>query len=191
MKRASYSCGVFLCVVLAVTCLKYCRYHLLCLPFVWHFLFNVTHTHTLLFFLFCKVGSDRLMKRGSCSCSIFLCNVLAAAWSIAGIACRACRSSGTFFSFWRTQTRVRAHTHTHTHTRTHTHTYTRMHAHTHMCMLDGLFLSFYFFFSIHVGHDHGLVRCIVFAHILWTYQFDRRSTIYETFLWIIIHLYIF
>ena len=29
-------------------------------------------------------------------------------WSIAGVACRACHSSGTFFSLW--------HTHTHTHT---------------------------------------------------------------------------
>ena len=31
-------------------------------------------------------------------------------WSIAGVACRACHSSGTFFSLWHT------HTHTHTHT---------------------------------------------------------------------------
>ena len=42
--------------------------------------------------------------------------VLAATWSAAGIAYRACHSSGTFFFIV-----THAHTHTHTHTRTHTH----------------------------------------------------------------------
>ena len=38
MKRASYSCCIFLCVVLAAAYLKFCRYHMSRLPFVWHFL---------------------------------------------------------------------------------------------------------------------------------------------------------
>ena len=46
MKRASYSCCNFLCVVLAATYLKYPRYRLSCLPFVWHFFHCDTHTHT-------------------------------------------------------------------------------------------------------------------------------------------------
>ena len=46
MKRASFSCCNFLCVVLAAAYLKYRRCRLLCLPFVWHFFFIVTHTHT-------------------------------------------------------------------------------------------------------------------------------------------------
>ena len=45
MKQASYSCWNFLCVVLAVTHLKYRWYRLSCLPFVWHF-FSLWHTHT-------------------------------------------------------------------------------------------------------------------------------------------------
>ena len=45
MKRASYSCCNFLCVVLAATNLKYRRCRLSCLPFVWHF-FSLWHTHT-------------------------------------------------------------------------------------------------------------------------------------------------
>ena len=46
MKRASYSCSNFLCVVLASTAafLEYCRCRLSCLPFVWHLFFIVTHT---------------------------------------------------------------------------------------------------------------------------------------------------
>ena len=126
MKRASYSCCIFLCVVLAVTCSKYRRYLLLCLPFVWHFLFNVTHTHTSLFFYSVRLAVIDWWNGALCSCSIFLCNVLAATWSVAGIACRACCSSSTFFSLWHTHTRVRTHTH--------------------MCMLDGLFSSFLFLF---------------------------------------------
>ena len=42
MKQASFS-YIFLCVVLAATYLKCHWYHL---PFVWNFLFIVTHTHT-------------------------------------------------------------------------------------------------------------------------------------------------
>ena len=45
MKRASFSCCNFLCVVLAVAYLKYRRCRLSCLPFVWHF-FSLWHTHT-------------------------------------------------------------------------------------------------------------------------------------------------
>ena len=43
------------------------------------------------------------MKRASFSCSIFfaLC-LLLLAWSIAGITCCSCHSSGTFFSMWHT-----------------------------------------------------------------------------------------
>ena len=37
MKRASYSCCIFVCVVLAAAYLKYGRYRLLCIPFVGHF----------------------------------------------------------------------------------------------------------------------------------------------------------
>ena len=46
MKRASYSCRNFLCIVLAVAYLKYRLCRLSCLPFVWHLFFIVTHTHT-------------------------------------------------------------------------------------------------------------------------------------------------
>ena len=47
MKRASYSCCNFLCIVLAAAYLKYRRCHLSCLPFVWHPFFHCdTHTHT-------------------------------------------------------------------------------------------------------------------------------------------------
>ena len=77
-------------------------------------------------------------------------------WSIAGVACSACHSSGTFFhcdTHTHTQnnssnytharthiyihvhthahTHLHTHTHTHTHTRTHTHKDTHRHAHTH------------------------------------------------------------
>ena len=45
MKRASSSCCIFVCVGLAAAFLKYCRYRLPCLPFVWHF-FSLWHTHT-------------------------------------------------------------------------------------------------------------------------------------------------
>ena len=45
MKRASCSCCNFLCVVHAATNLKYRRYRLSCLPFVWHFL-SLWHTHS-------------------------------------------------------------------------------------------------------------------------------------------------
>ena len=37
MKRASFSCCNFLCVVLAAAYLKHRRCRLSCLPFVWHF----------------------------------------------------------------------------------------------------------------------------------------------------------
>ena len=46
MKRASYSCCNFLCIVLAAAYLKYRLCRLSCLPFVWHPFFIVTHTHT-------------------------------------------------------------------------------------------------------------------------------------------------
>ena len=47
MKRASYSCCNFLCIVLATAYLKYRLCRLSCLPFVWHPpFFIVTHTHT-------------------------------------------------------------------------------------------------------------------------------------------------
>ena len=46
MKRASYSCCNFLCIVLAAAYLNYSPYRLSCLPLVWHFFFIVTHTHT-------------------------------------------------------------------------------------------------------------------------------------------------
>ena len=46
MKRASYSCCNFLCIVLAAADLKYRLCRLSCLPFVWHLFFIVTHTHT-------------------------------------------------------------------------------------------------------------------------------------------------
>ena len=45
MKRASYSCCISLCVVLAAAHLK-CRRYCLFLPFVRHFFFIVTHTGT-------------------------------------------------------------------------------------------------------------------------------------------------
>ena len=67
-------------------------------------------------FFFCKDGSDRLMKRASFSCCNFLCVLclLLLTCSIAGIAGRACHSSGTFF--------FHCDTHTHTHARKHMHT---------------------------------------------------------------------
>ena len=52
-------------------------------------------------------------------------------WSIAGVACRACHSSGTFFSLW--------HTHTHTHTHTHARTHARKHLFYHCTYMMFLF----------------------------------------------------
>ena len=48
MKRASFSCCNFLCVVLAAAYayLKYRWCHLSCLPFVWHFFHCDTHART-------------------------------------------------------------------------------------------------------------------------------------------------
>ena len=46
MKRPLTLVCIFLCVVLAAIYSKYCRYRLSCIPFVWHFLFIVTQTHT-------------------------------------------------------------------------------------------------------------------------------------------------
>ena len=43
---ASYSCCNFLCVVLATAYLKYRRYRLSCLPFVWYF-FSLWQTHSI------------------------------------------------------------------------------------------------------------------------------------------------
>ena len=65
--------------------------------------------------------------RGSSCCCIFLCVVLTS------IACRACHSSGTFFSLWQThaRTHTRTHTHAHAHARTHAHTHTHTHTHIH------------------------------------------------------------
>ena len=48
MKRASYSCCNFLCIVLAAVYLKYRLCRLSCLPFIWHLFFIVTHTHFFL-----------------------------------------------------------------------------------------------------------------------------------------------
>ena len=45
MKRASYSCCNFLCIVLAAAYLKCHRCRSSCLPFVWHF-FSLWHTST-------------------------------------------------------------------------------------------------------------------------------------------------
>ena len=171
MKLASYSCCIFLCIVLAVTCSKYRRYHLLCLPFVWHFLFNVTHTHThtLLFFLFCNVGSDRLMKRSSFFSQYF---------SLQRACCylKYCRYRLSCLLFIRhflfivthshTRVRERARTHTHTHARACARTHTHTHTHAHIVHAGWVvFVFFIYYFSIHVSHDHGLVRCIVFAHV--------------------------
>ena len=115
--------------------------------------FSMWHTHTLLLFLFCNVGSERLMKRSSLFLQYF---------SLQRACCylKYCRYRLSCLLFIRhflfivthshthththTRTRVRAHTHTHTHrarARTHTHT----HTHT-LCMLDGLFSSFLFIF---------------------------------------------
>ena len=86
-------------------------------------------------FFFCKDGSDRLMKRASCSCCNFLCVVLAAAY----LKYRRCRLSCLpfvwhFFSLWHTHTHTHARTHarTHAHTHTHTHTYTHTHTNAHV-----------------------------------------------------------
>ena len=53
MKRASCSCCNFLCVVHAATYLKYHRYRLSCLPFVWHFLSRSPTSIALLFLQSC------------------------------------------------------------------------------------------------------------------------------------------
>ena len=136
MKRASFSCCNFLCVVLAAAYLKYRRCRLSCLPFVWHF-FSLWHTHTRPvegnghFFPSCRqlylssfsdtqtlaCTNARTLTHTCTEMGIFLfCTFLFIALAI--FAFRACHSSGTLFSF--------SHTHTHTHTQN-----TRMHACTH------------------------------------------------------------
>ena len=112
MKRASYSCN-FLCVVLAATYLKYRRYRLSCLPFVWHF-FSLWHTHTGE----CLECSFRLTRGGT-----YLRGVIGAArWAhIPEVQVQIpSRAMGTFFphtvsSIFRLSL-IHTHTHTHTHT---------------------------------------------------------------------------
>ena len=112
--------------------------------------FSMWHTHTLLFFVFCNVGSDRLMKRSSLFLQYF---------SLQRACCylKYCRYRLSCLLFIRhflfivthththTHTRVRAHTHTHARARARTHTHTHTHTHT-LCMLDGLFSSYLFIF---------------------------------------------
>ena len=99
MKRASYSCCNFLCIVLAAAYLKYRLCRLSCLPFVWHPFFHCdthTHTHTHihtythLFFFFSLAQINFALKA-------------------------------------QIHTRTHTHAHTRTHTRTHTHTHTNTH----------------------------------------------------------------
>ena len=87
---------LFFFVMLAATDLKY---RLSCLPFIWHFLsFDMqAHTHTHI-------------HTGSFFSCLLLLTCHACHSSIAGIACRAWNSSGTFF-----HNDMQAHTHTHTH----------------------------------------------------------------------------
>ena len=121
MKRASFSCCNFLCVVLAAAYLKYRRCRLSCLPFAWHF-FSLwhththTHTHTNFSFSSVRMAVINWWSGPLVLVVIFfaLCMLLLT-WNISGIICRACHSSGTLFH-------CDTHTHTHTHTRTHTHT---------------------------------------------------------------------
>ena len=55
------------------------------------------------------------------------CFVIFFSSRLAIFACRACHSSGTFFSFWHTRTHARTQAHTHARARTHTHTHILAH----------------------------------------------------------------
>ena len=122
--------------------------------------FSMWHTHThFSFFLFCNVGSDRLMKRSSLFLQYF---------SLQRACCylKYCRYRLSCLLFIRhflfivthshtrvrarththTHTHARAHTHTHTHAHTHTHTHTHTRTHTHCACWMGCFRLFYLFF---------------------------------------------
>ena len=113
MKRASYSCCNFLCIVLAAAYLKYRLCRLSCLPFVWHPFFIVTHTHTHIFFFF------------------FLAQINFAL--TAQIHTLVCGLTHLHTCMHTTHTCTHTHTHarTHAHTHAHTHTHTQTHTHTH------------------------------------------------------------
>ena len=70
MKRASYSCCNFLCIVLAAAYLKYRLCRLSCLPFVWHPFFIVTHTHS---HTLCVPGSRRDGTRSQAGLALVSC----------------------------------------------------------------------------------------------------------------------
>ena len=94
-----------------------------------------THTHTLLFFSSVRMAVIDWWNGPLSLVVIFfaLC-LLLLTWSIAGVACRACHSSGTFFH---------CDTHTHTHARTHAHTHTHTHTLTRTCrVLPAFFFHF-------------------------------------------------
>ena len=113
-------------------------------------------------------------------------------WSIAGVACRACHSSGTFFHC-DTHTHTHTHTHTvripsrgmgtfflhsvgstfrlsltHTHTRTHTHIHIHTNAHTHTCTQA--------FTRIHVAIQNS-----IFDHWSWRKWRSQRKKMQESY----------
>ena len=108
--------------------------------------FSMWHTHTLLFFVFCNVGSDRLMKRSSLFLQYF---------SLQRACCylKYCRYRLSCLLFIRHFLFIVTHTHTHTRVRAHTHTHTRArartHTHTHTHIVHAgwvVFVLFIYFF---------------------------------------------
>ena len=119
MKRASYSCCNFLCIVLAAAYLKYRLCRLSCLPFVWHPFFIVTHTHThvidwwdgplaVVFFFFFALYLP--------TCEVSLVTLVMLAIHLA-----------LFFH---------CDTHTHTHTRARARAHTQAHTNNLLCMAE-------------------------------------------------------
>ena len=117
------SCSTFLCFVLAAAYLKYHCCDLSCLPFIWHFLFIVTHTHPH-------------THSHTCCCVLEVSSV-----SLVMLAIRLALFFHCVFCDTHTYTHARAHTHTRcTRARPHTHD-ACAHARTHT--LAALFFALY------------------------------------------------
>ena len=122
MKRASFSCCNFLCVLLAAAYLKYGRCRLLCLPFVWHFFFIVTHTHTHTHATHIHEAYTYSFPFVDIPAFALKCCWRWVEWCNFGLSLRATCIKPQMHAH--TYTHVHAHT-TNTHTYTHTHTHAR------------------------------------------------------------------
>ena len=109
MKQAFYSC-IFVCVVLAAAYLRYRRYRLSCLPFIWHF-FSLWHTHTRTHTCTHTHKSEALWARIP-EIQVRIPSRAMGTFSLIP-------SALSFVFLWHTHARTHAHARAHTHTHTH------------------------------------------------------------------------